>query len=217
MRWLRLVVHFPSFYSYRIPEYSSQYALALPIIAPSTVKLAIISTAIRTSGKVREGKRMFNYLRDAQVGVKPPREIAINSVFVKRLKKKKDQYGFQQSFGVREYVHFSGNLEVYIELPDDVPERIKQYAKHIRYLGTSDSLVYVNAGWTNKPENGVLFPVENISKVPPGSYIYPVKDFSSKATFEQINPYSSKNPGKPYKTKYFPLKLSRSAIEGRNW
>ncbi|MCO6040880.1 CRISPR-associated protein Cas5 [Thermococcus alcaliphilus] len=218
MRWLKLVVHFPSFYSYRIPEYSSQYALTLPLIAPSTVKLAIVSTAIRISGKVSEGKMTFNYIRDAKVGIKPPREIAINSVFVKRLKKKKDQYGFQQSFGVREYVHFSEDVEIYLGLPDGVSEEIAHYARNIRYFGTSDSLAYVKrVEWTDKPEKGVLFPVEDISEIPPGSYIYPVKDFSSKVTFEQINPYSPKSSGKPYKTKYYPLKLSKPPVEGSNW
>ena len=217
MRWLKLVIHFPSFYSYRIPEYSSQYALALPLIAPSTIKLAIVSTAIRMSGKVSEGKRIFGYIRDAKVGIKPPKGITINSVFVKRLKKKKDQSGFQQSFGVREYIHFSGDVEVYIELSDDALEEVKHYAKHIRYFGTSDSLAYVKSvEYVNEPPQGVIFPVV-ISEIPPSSYIYPVKDFSPKATFEQINPYSSKNPRKPYETKYYPLKLSKKLLEGSNW
>ncbi|WP_297436906.1 CRISPR-associated protein Cas5 [Thermococcus sp.] len=385
-KWLKLVIHFPSFYSYRIPEYSSQYALALPIIAPSTIKLAIISTAIRISGKVEEGKRIFNYIKDAKVGVKPPEKIVINSVFIKRLKKKdgisisaegigkiiktnkdliikadsdvpvfkiggkspmgyyipgklevniksqniivsnliiwnkdvkiikdgsegfmslkltknetemlskeekerkkrelnelkkkledmhkekleaflflnkekfKEQVlhsseeftiyilsrnsekftiieprgkrefifqsastlasGFQESFGVREYVHFSGDVEVYLGLPDDVPGEIKHYARHIRYFGTSDSLAYVkSAECVNEPPQGIVFPVV-ISEVPPDSYIYPVKDFSSKATFEQINPYSSKNLGRPYKTKYYALRLSKRPIDGSNW
>ncbi|MEO2152085.1 MAG: type I-A CRISPR-associated protein Cas5, partial [Thermococcus sp.] len=189
----------------------------LPLIAPSTIKLAIVSTAIRMSGKVSEGKRIFGYIGDAKVGIKPSKEIAINSVFVKRLKKKKDQSGFQQSFGVREYVHFSGDIEVYMGLSDDALEKVKHYAKHIRYLGTSDSLAYVKSvELTDELPQGVIFPVA-ISEVPPGSHIYPVKDFSSKATFEQINPYSSKNRGKLYETKYYPLKLSRRPVEGSNW
>lgn len=217
MKWLKLVVHFPSFYSYRIPEYSSQYALALPLIAPSTIKLAIISTAIRISGKVSEGKKIFGYIRDAEVGIKPPERITVNSVFVKRLKKKKDQGGFQESFGVREYIHFSGDIEVYLGIPDEAMEKVKHYAKHIRYIGTSDSLAYIKSvELTKELPQGVIFPVA-ISEVPPGSHIYPVKDFSSKATFEQINPYSSKNRGKPYETKYYPLKLSRRPVEGSNW
>jgi len=389
-KWLKLVIHFPSFYSYRIPEYSSQYALALPIIAPSTIKLAIVSTAIRISGKVETGKRIFDYIKNAKVGVKLPRKIVINSVFIKRLKKKdgiaigvegigktiilasktnkrlviktdsevpvfkiggkstmgyyipgelevnvkdqsikvseliiwdrdlkivkdgsdgfrvlkltksgaerlskedkerkkrelkelktklEDMYkeklqtflfmnkekfkervlyrseeftlytlsgnsqrftiiepkdkrefvfqsastlasGFQESFGVREYIHFSGDVEVYLELLDKALEEVKHYAKHIRYLGTSDSLAYVKSvEFVNEPPQGVIFPAA-ISEIPPGSYIYPVKDFSPKATFEQINPYSSKNRGKPYETKYYPLKLSRRPVEGSNW
>nr|WP_240924335.1 CRISPR-associated protein Cas5 [Thermococcus sp. 21S7] len=385
-----MVVHFPSFYSYRIPEYSSQYALALPIIAPSTIKLAIVSTAIRISGKVETGKRIFDYIKNAKVGVKPPEKIVINSVFIKRLKKKdgiaigaegigktiileskankrliiktdsevpvfkiggkstigyyipgelevniKDQTikvseliiwdkdlkivkagsdgfrplkltkneaeglskdekerkkrelkglktklegmykeklqtflfmnkekfkgrvlyrseeftlytlsgnsqrftiiepkdkrefifqsastlasGFQESFGVREYIHFSGDVEVYMELSDDAPRDVTHYAKHIRYLGTSDSLAYVKSvELVEEPPQEVIFPVA-ISEILPGSYIYPVKDFSPKATFEQINPYSSKNPGKPYETKYYPIRLSRRPVEGSNW
>lgn len=217
MKWMKLKLHFPSFYSYRIPEYSSQYALALPLIAPSTIKLALVATAIRMSGKVDEGKRIFEYVKNAKIGIKPPRVIAINSVFVRRLKKKKEESGFQQSFGVREYAHLFGDVEVYIGLPDSVPDEVRHYAKYIRYVGTSDSLVYVKCvEWISEPPQGAVFPL-GISEIPPGSYIYPVKDFSPKATFEQINPYSSKNPGKPYETKYYPLTLTKRAIEGSNW
>ena len=217
MRWLRLVIHFPSFYSYRIPEYSSQYALALPLIAPSTIKLALVSTAIRMSGKVSEGKRIFGHIRNAKVGIKPSNAIAINSVFVRRLKKKKDQSGFQQSFGVREYIHFSGDIEVYLEISDDAIRDVKHYAKHIRHLGTSDSLAYVKSvELVEEPPEETIFPV-SISEVPPGSHIYPVKDFSPRATFEQVNPYSQKNRGDPYETKYYPLKLSKRPLKGSNW
>ena len=381
MKWLKLVVHFPSFYSYRVPEYSSQYALALPLVAPSTIKLAIVSTAIRVSGRVEEGKRIFDYIRDAKVGIKLPEAIAINSVFIKRLKKKegisisiegvgkviqtdkgitiytdtevpvfkiggktprgyyipakarvqigkstvevsdliiwgkdlkitnknsrdlrplklteedkknpskqeqeqkkrelkakKERFekeyrgkletflfrykrklpvstlysgdftiytlgkfnviepknkqelrfenistlasGFQESFGVREYVHFSGSVEIYIGLPDNTPDCLAKYATQIRYLGTSDSIVYVKtAEWVDDVPRNIIVP-SNISDIPAGSHIYPVKDFSEKATFEQINTYSPKTARDPYITKYYYIKLSRRPIEGSNW
>jgi len=217
MRWLRLRIHFPSFYSYRIPNYSSQYALALPLVAPSTIKLALVATAIRVTGKVDEGKRVFKYVKDAKIGIKLPKLIVVNSVFIKRLKKKKDQPGFQQSFGVREYVHFSEDLEVYLGFEKtDVPKELVTYAQAIRYLGTSDSIVYVKAKWINKEPVDAAFPLE-LSKIPEGAMVYPVRDFVKKVTFEQINPYSSKKAGKPYETKYYPILLSRRPKEGKNW
>lgn len=217
MKWLRLRIHFPSFYSYRIPDYSSQYALALPLIAPSTIKLALVATAIRMSGKVSEGKRIFEYVKDAKVGIKLPKVIVVNSVFIKRLKKKKNQPGFQPSFGVREYVHFGGDLEIYLGFSKiGIPKELITYAQSIRYLGTSDSIVYITADWVYREPADVIFPLE-LSKVPEGAIIYPVKDFAKKVTFEQINPYSSKKAGKPYETKYYPILLSRHPKEGKNW
>jgi len=218
MKWLRLRIHFPSFYSYRIPAYSSQYALALPLIAPSTIKLALVATAIRMSGKVSEGKRIFEYVKDAKVGIKLPKVIVMNSVFIKRLKKKKDQPGFQPSFGVREYVHFGGDVEVYLEFSKiGIPKELITYAQSIRYLGTSDSIVYVKSvRWMDKEPTDVVF-LSELSKIPEGAIIYPVKDFAKKVTFEQINPYSPKKAGKLYETKYYPVLLSKRPKEGKNW
>jgi len=219
MKWMKLKLHFPSFYSYRIPDYSSQYALTLPLIAPSTIKLALVATAIRMSGEVSEGKRIFEYVKDAKVGVKLPKIIVVNSVFIKRLKKKKDQPGFQPSFGVREYVYFSGDVEIYLGLNKiEIPEKLMAYARGIRYLGTSDSIVYVkSAEWIDKEPVGVIYPSE-FSKLPEGAIIYPVKDFAKKVTFEQINPYSpNKKAGDSYKTKFYPILLSKRPKKGKNW
>ncbi len=217
MRWLKLEIHFPSFYSYRIPDYSSQYALALPLIAPSTIKLALVSTAIRFSGKVSEGKRIFECVKDANVGVKLPHVIAINSVFIKRLKKKKDQSGFQQSFGVREYIHFGENLYIYLGFNKiELPENLLAYAQNIRYIGTSDSIIYVrDARWIDETPQDAIFPLE-LSKLPEGVLIYPVKDFKKNVKFEQVNPYSKTKSKNIYETKYYPIMIKK-VKEGKNW
>ena len=381
MRWLKLEIHFPSFYSYRIPDYSSQYALALPLIAPSTIKLAIVSTAIRISGRVEEGKRIFDYVKDAKVGIKLPKTIAINNVFIKRLKKKdgvsiniegvsktlqtnkginiymdtempvfkigerisrgyyipgrvrvqigedtlevsdliiwdkelkiinknssnfkllqltkedkknlskqeqkqkkreleaqKDKFEkqykgrleaflfedkrklpvrikysgdfiiytigdftviepknkqelrfenfftlaprFQQSFGVREYIHFGENLYIYLGFNKiELPENLLAYAQNIRYIGTGDSIIYVrDARWTDEAPQDVIFPLE-LSKLPEGVLIYPVKDFKKNVKFEQVNPYSKTKSKNIYEMKYYPIKIKK-VKEGKNW
>jgi len=70
--WLRTDYEFPSTFSYRMPDASAQFAIGLPIPSPATVKLALVDTAIRWSGDINEGRRIFDLIKTAKVCVVPP-------------------------------------------------------------------------------------------------------------------------------------------------
>jgi len=218
MQWVKITLHFPSFFSYRIPDYSSQYALSVPLPSPSAVKLALVSTAIRTTGNVAEGERVFYTVRDADIRIAPPKQIAINSFLIKRLKKKKNKPGFENTFGVREYVFFPDDINLFVGCNDvDV---LITYSRMLRYLGSGDSAVYVRGvkPAEQPPESAIkAITDEEFAKViSDGAYaVYPVKDISKKVKFEQVNPYSGKSGRNVFERRYYLLKAKIK--KGKKW
>jgi len=86
MVWLRADYEFPSTFSYRMPKVSAQFAIGSPIPSPATVKLALVDTAIRWSGNVDEGRRIFDLIKTAKVCAVPPPRMVRFRAFIKRLK-----------------------------------------------------------------------------------------------------------------------------------
>ncbi len=232
MKWVCLLVHFPSFFSYRIPDYSSQYALSVPLPSPSSIKLAVVATAIRTTGDVAEGKCVFYAVRDAEIRIVPPKQIAINSVFIKRLKKRgiktkvdKEKYkqgllpSFESTFCVREYVFFPEDVKLFISGGDI--DSVVDYFNALRYVGSGDSIVYVKrVEFVEEPPKNAIKAItsEEFTKAIASSdhfIVYPVKDLSKSAKFEQINPYSGKSGKNVFERKYYLLKAK--AKKGKNW
>jgi len=219
MQWLKATLHFPSFFSYRIPGYSSQYALSVPLPSPSSLKLALVATAIRIKGNVSEGERVFQMIKDADVRIVPPKQIAMNSYLIKRLKKKKNEHGLIPTFGIKEFVFFPEDIDVFIGL--DHANEILKYLKLLRYVGSSDSLVYVKCidNLDDPPVNVVkAIKSDEFAKiVKEHSYlVYPVKDIGEKATFEQINPYSSSKSNRETLDQKYYL-INAKVRKGKNW
>lgn len=229
MNWARITLSFPSFFSYRIPDYSSQYALSVPIPSPSTVKLGLVATAIRTSGKIDEGKRVFYAVRDSEVMIKPPEQILINSFLIKRLKKKgekkkKEKHEkinyrpvFEKTFGTREYVFYPGDLEIFIDSED--LDTVKKYIKMLRYLGSSDSIVFVKQiEEVEKPSNDAIKAInekEFAKASKEGCVVYPVKDLTKNAKFEHINPLLNRSSKNVFERKFYLIKAKIK--KGKNW
>jgi len=89
MVWIKATYAFASLFSYRIPDFSSQYAISSMLPGPSTIKLATVSTAIETTGNVEYGKEIFKAVKNAKIKIKLPSKIASTNVLIKRLKEKK--------------------------------------------------------------------------------------------------------------------------------
>lgn len=232
MQWLKITLHFPSFFSYRIPDYSSQYALSVPLPSPSTIKLAVVATAIRITGDVAEGENIFYAVRDAEIYITPPKQIVINTFLIKRLKKKgiktkadKIRYekgllpAFESTFGIKEYVFFSDDLELFIGYTT-ANDALTKYFKFLRYLGSSDSIVYVKRVEKNKnpPLKAIKAVTEDefpkkISESP--CIVYPVRDISKNATFQQINPYAKTSSKNAFERKYY--LIDAATRKGKNW
>lgn len=86
MTWLRAEYEFAGLFSYRIPNLSPSFAFSSPIPGPSTVKLAIISTAIERSGNVNYGKKIFNIVKNSRILFEIPEKTSLSRALIKRLK-----------------------------------------------------------------------------------------------------------------------------------
>jgi len=212
MPWIGAKYRFASTFSYRIPNFSSSYALSAPVPSPSTVKLAVTSEIIARNGNVNKGKEIFNEISGSKVVIELPSRIAIFKAFIKRLKQKRkikgERGGFDQTFGIREYVHFGGPLGIYLEIPERIKDTVEASLRNISYFGTSDSICSCIEVVSKPPsENCVVKEFDpDLNK---NGIVFLLSDFTETVSFNNVNPYSEEKMTnkhisiKPY---FFPLK-----------
>jgi len=217
MVWIKATYEFASFFSYRIPDFSSQYALSSILPGPSTIKLAIVSTAIETTGSVEYGKEIFEVIKNAQIKFSLPKKVAQTNVLIKRLKKKKEKSGLETTYGIRGYIHYPEKFNIFLDISNR-PEEIEKILKNIRRFGTSDSLVWCSGIDKQTPPKNAI---SATSKLESGSgkdkVVIPVKDINPKAQFDDINVYSKKGMGKNIlERKIYSISVS-NRTQGKNW
>lgn len=219
MTWIKAEYEFGSLFSYRIPGYPSpSYALSSPLPGPSTIKLAIVATAIETSGKVDSGEKIFEIIKNVGVKIRAPKKIALSNLFIKRLKKKKDKLELESTFGIRGYVHFSEPLNIYLNVKERNKDDIKELLKKVRRIGTSDSIVYCKNIDNENPPQNCIEPIENLEKAEKNVLVVPVKEINSspKIKFEHVNPYSKKRKKDVFVNRFYLLTVVRE-VQGKNW
>ncbi|MBS7251020.1 MAG: hypothetical protein KIH08_10605 [Candidatus Freyarchaeota archaeon] len=86
MTWLKAEYEFASLFTYRIPNLSPSFAFSSLIPGPSTVKLAMISTAIERNGNVNIGREIFNAVKNSRILFEVPEKISLSKTLIKRLK-----------------------------------------------------------------------------------------------------------------------------------
>ncbi len=208
--WLKLKTEFITHFSYRMPESSSQFAITSLLPGPTTIKLAIVSTAIWQKMDVKEGERVFEMIKNSDIKIKIPEKIAIFEPFLRRLYPRKKDGKLDTSFGRRGFVLFSESLEIFIKCKKE----IKNYAEMIRYLGSSDSLCRVKVEVENPPDD-CIEPVTEISEKLHG-IIQIVKDIKRDASFNDVNPYYRSKSRNPYENRFYVIPVRLKACS-KNW
>lgn len=216
--WVRAEVHFASLYSYRIPNTSPSFAPASPVPSPSAVRLALVDAAIQRSGSIEEGKDVFERVKAVPLCLVPPPRVCIIRAFTKRLKPGKGEE-LVESTGIREYCHPQGPLEIYLQ-PGEEAERIASLFRHLRRLGTSDSLARCSTEMVEAPPQELFcLPVDEL----PGHLdnlerrmVVSLLELPEDADFEAINPYSPLRRGFRYRQKFWVLPLVQQQ-RGENW
>lgn len=225
MVWIGAKYEFASTFSYRIPYFSSSYALSAPSPSPSTIKLAIIATAINRTGNIEKGKTLFQHIRDAAVTVELPERIVFFKAFMKRLKKKRKEkqlktpFGviierFESTFGIREYILYDGALTIYLNASKNIAEEVSKTLKNIQYFGTSDSICLCSESGAMEPllERCIKPCNKQEQTILKNGMVFLLSDFTEKTTFEAINPFSRKRMKKEdltLKPYIFPIKVEK--------
>jgi len=191
--WLRADYEFPSTFSYRMLDVSAQFAVGSPIPSPAAVKLALVDTAIRWSGDVSEGRRIFDVIKTARVCAVPPPRMVRFRAFIKRLKPPHSSAGPEaptvESTGVRDYFLLDGPLSVFIEVPQSNANDIVGLLQRIRRFGTSDSVCWCKEVREEVP-CAELCPQKfsNLSNDRKGLVVR-LSDLSQESLFEGFNPF----------------------------
>jgi hypothetical protein len=221
MAWIHANLHFAGLFSYRIPNISPGYALTSPIPSPSSLRLALVDTAIKIKGSVKFGEEIFELVKSANLEIEPPEKVSILKFFIKRLKPSKSKgAGFEESFGVREYCHFMGPMKFYVEISER-QEEIAHLFKQLRRLGTTDSLLRCDASLndkepdlrtTSKIVNFLKPEISNLMRRP----VVTLNEIKEDAKYFQVNPYAKGRRGNPFIPKTFVLPL-REVRRGENF
>lgn len=155
--WLAAEYHFPSTYSCRIPMSSMSSATVMPAPGPAAVRLALIRTGIECFGLDAVRDELFPVLRAAPVRVRPPEGVAISQHVVKGYKWREDKAKHrtvQESIMVREMAHANGPVTVFLQIPQDVEQRLRVVLRSIGYWGQSSSLACCLGVTTSSPVPG---------------------------------------------------------------
>ncbi len=219
--WLKTELEFATFYSYRMPELSPQYALASPVPSPAALRLALVDAAIQLSGEPAYGKEVFDRVKSTPLLVLPPQNLCVLKFFVKRLKKPKTTGAdLVESTAVREYCHLGGPLEVYLQVTE--PQEMKNILLSLRRLGTSDSLLTARVKEDKEPLPELCWQRLQDLRLPVqhGNYqhrmVVTLTELRPGVEFDEVNPYSQARQRKPFEQHTYLLPLVQEK-RGENW
>lgn len=220
--WITAELHFALTYSYRMPDASPSFAVCSPVPSPAAIRLALVDAVIRHTGKVDEGARLFEMIRNAVVEVEPPERVAIFRVFLKRLKPEKPEKGktttVLESTGIREYCVPDGPMYVSIDVEEPAVELVQKAFCWLRRLGTTDSLLSVRLVDREPRREFCARRVKEVRLEPGvlvGRLVYTLHELKPRVKFEAVNPFSGAG-GSPFIKVQYLLPLVRDRM-GENW
>ncbi len=212
MAWVIAQLNFAGLFSYRIPNLSPSYALSSPVPSPAALRLALVDTAIRLTGSFKIGEQIFELVKCAPLEIEPPHNVSIVKVFIKRLKPSKSSgKGCEESFGVREYCHFSDPMKVYLQLVEQ-EDMVADLFRKLRRLGTTDSILSClatiqkeapDSAFTCKLISTIRPDMSNFLKRP----VVTLNEIDKAANFSQVNPYSQEKRGPTFISQTYLLPL----------
>ena len=123
---------------------SASNALAMPVPGPGTVRLALIHTGIELFGVDAVREELFPTLCAASVRIRPPERVAISPHLLHAHKwevdKKTRRERVQKSLMIREMAHASGNMTVFLQVPEETELMYRSVLTAVGYWGQSSSL-----------------------------------------------------------------------------
>jgi len=174
-----------SLFHFKRIDATNKGALTLPMPTPYAVRSALLAVS-------DDPEAVFDNVKSKTIIVKPPAEIVHNPCWVKILDLKRSEFRaqwdkpeataeYQSTMSLREYAYIpadgSSDLMIYIdslEGIEDLPARINYFGKRgsfVQFIGKEDNV-------------DPYIPLEGMECI--------LQDFSKKATWENVNVYTSK-------------------------
>lgn len=162
-----------------------------------SIRSAIIGSIIQLDG-IEKTKDLFYKVKNSIIYIQYPKEYKLNGTRLKRFAnsyyklKEEDktdlnkltQNNYNTTIGFRQYYSMP---EIVFYITNSIPN-LDLYLKNIDWIGTAESLVYLdNIQETNELEN-VMIKWDNKSDVK----IYEQHDYNTKTTFDTVYMYSDK-------------------------
>ncbi len=236
MAWLLADYQATTLFSLKMSNATSSAAKSLICPTPYAIKMALLDVAIRTLG-VGEGERLFPVLRDIGIAAKLPRQAVVSNCFIRVLdpvrssKKGDEEEGddavgrevvgpFKSNITFREYVFFDGSLQLAVQTEgsDDwlisCLSQVNSFGKRGCFFQLQAVPILVEqlpAGYielTRQPGSKDTFPINGLAQV--------MDDMAERATFGNVNTYSSERAARQERVIVLPYKR-RASSKGFTW
>lgn len=193
-----------SLISLKVATATSTGGKSLLLPTPFAFKMALLDIAIQMEG-IEQGKAIWPAIRDGQVAIYGPAQIAVTNTFTKILKPMKAKptldaetgltRGMINTIGFREYVQWQGELQIAFAPSENLEKPWAQWLSAIRYLGKRGGFIQaidVGLSTENLPAQFTRLDETSDEFLLYGT-LQLMDDCSAKVSFEQVDIYSDKN------------------------
>jgi len=204
MRWLIARYQPVSLFSLKHGEATSTGAKSLLLPTPFSIRTALLDVAIRVHG-IAHGPEAFGYIKVLRLALRPPRRVAVTSLFTKVLKPERNPEergrAMQQTIAFREYVCLEGTMELAFGGESPSLGWVAQLLPHLSYLGKRGSFFQllespreIDASGTEPPGGFIALTSwdrageSGVSAFPLG-FIQRLDDWGPELTFDRVNIY----------------------------
>lgn len=172
LKWLKASYRFHT-YSYRDPRSAFATAVGSPVVSPTTVLLGVASTLFRV-GLADEARSFLQVVHTCKVVVDPPDGVIFFRAFHQLRRYHTDKYDKSNprlgmtniNQGTREYGLVDGMMTIFVGVPHDQIEYVKNALANLTHLGTHDSLCSIdgNVKLCSEPSQVMYMPSKDLAK-----------------------------------------------------
>ena len=206
--WLSAHYHFPSTYSCKAPHANPNSANALPTPSPTTVRLALIRTALELYEHKFVQQALFEEIMHCRIRIQPPEQIALSSHPL-RIFKTSDKNKTAESISYREHAHAQGDLIVSLLVDLKFVKLMSDLLEAIPYWGQANSFAICINVQERKPIRQYIRPLQAIGhKAIRGVYVAPCSVLDEdEACWQKLVEKTATSKGLSHKIYYWPLQI----------
>lgn len=185
-------------------------AKSLLLPSPYSIKMAILNQAITIGGdftklEIKKSKE-FEFVRDVKISfyISKGTNFCISNSFIKIQEPVREGSGFKPTISFREYVYISDKIEIVFEVASqEAKSYLQKYLYKINYFGKRGCFFqFIEYSDTPNEANVKIFNVQNGF----AGILQEFDDFDEKATFDNVNNFSSTTNKRAKEIMVLPIK-----------